>query len=308
MDIQTDPRIAAYEMNFAERRFAVRRSSVLTDYWTLMKPEINCLIAVTVGAGFYAGYLPKHGGFPLMLLFQTLVGTLLVAGGAAALNQYAERHLDGRMARTAARPLPSGRVDPPVVLWFGSLLSFAGVIYLAMTTNALASMFAALTLALYLAVYTPLKRKTPLCTLAGAVPGAMPVLIGWAAASGSLSAKAGVLYGVLFLWQVPHFMAIAWMYRQDYSRAGYLVLPRGDLGGRVMSWQAVLASLSLIVLTLNSGPGTYYLLAAFILSSVYFYYSVCLASVRSNLAARRLLAASIVYLPLALFLIVLDKV
>jgi protoheme IX farnesyltransferase len=178
--------------------------------------------------------------------------------------------------------------------------------------NALSSALAVFTAATYLLIYTPLKRKTPLCTLVGAVPGAMPPLIGWAAASGSIaSGKAWILYAVLFLWQFPHFMAIAWMYREDYARAGYVVLPTGEQSGRFMSWQAVLASLALIpvslIPTMIGQRGLVYFVLAGILSSLFFYYSAGLAFQRSALAARRLLLASIVYLPLALCLLILEK-
>src|SRR5262249_10768565 len=153
------------------------------------------------------------------------LGTLLVASGAATLNQYVERHFDAQMRRTTRRPLAAGRLEPSAVLSFGLGLSFGGAIYLAAAVNALASLLAVLPFASYLAVYTPLKRKTPLCTLAGACSGAMPPLIGWAAASERVNAGAWPLYAILFLWQLPHFTAIAWMYREDYARAGYAVLP-----------------------------------------------------------------------------------
>ena len=214
------------------------------------------------------------------------------------------------MRRTARRPLAAGRLEPSSALWFGILLSFAGTIYLAVAVNALASMLAVLTLVSYLALYTPLKRKTPLCTVVGALPGAMPPLIGWAAASGRLNLEAWVLYAMLFLWQFPHFMAIAWMYREDYARAGYLVLPRREQSGCFMSWQALVASLALIPVSVSpviGGTGPFYFVAASVLSSGLFYYSARLAFRRSNLSARRLLMASIIYLPLVFFLMVLDK-
>ena len=236
---------------------------------------------------------------------------MLVASGASTLNQYAERRFDAQMRRTARRPIAAGRIEPSSALWLGILLSFAGSIYLAVAVNVLASLLAVLTLASYLALYTPLKRKTPLCTVVGALPGAVPPLIGFAAASGRLSFEAWVLYLMLFLWQFPHFMAIAWMYREDYSRAGYLVLPGGEQGERLMYWQVLVASFALIPVTLSpiviGGAGFAYFVAASVLSAGFFYYSASLAVRRSNVAARRLLTASIVYLPLALFLIALDK-
>jgi protoheme IX farnesyltransferase len=228
------------------------------------------------------------------------------------LNQYVERRFDAQMRRTRRRPLADGRVDPALALGFGILLCFGGGIYLAAAVNPLTSLLALFTLASYLDVYTPLKRKTPLCTLVGAFPGAMPPLIGWAAASGTLSFEAFVLWAMLFFWQFPHFMAIAWMYREDYARAGYLVLPPGEQGCRFMSWQAFGASLALVPISLSPAvlghAGTVYFVVAFALSSGFFFMSACLAFRRSNVAARRLLMASIVYLPLALAVVTLFKI
>jgi protoheme IX farnesyltransferase len=195
-----------------------RWTAVLADYWTLTKPEVNFLILITALAGFYLGSPGSH--WRILLLFNTLVGTMLVASGTGTLNQYIERRFDAQMRRTAGRPLPTGRIPPSLALWFGVVLSIAGGFYLALLVDLLASVLALLTLSTYLLLYTPLKRKTPLCTLVGAFPGAVPPLIGWAGASGSLSADAWLLYAILFLWQFPHFMAIAWMYRDDYARAG----------------------------------------------------------------------------------------
>jgi heme o synthase len=308
----TDSGIAVLEASsVAPQPFAVRFYSAAADYWALTKPEINFLIAIATFTGFYLGCPAQLHGFPFLLLIHTLVGTLLVASSAGALNQYDERHFDAQMRRTARRPLAAGRLEPSSALWFGVLLSFAGSIYLAVAVNALASLLAILTLVSYLAWYTPLKRKTPLCTVVGALPGAMPPLIGWAAATGKLSFESWVLYLTLFLWQFPHFMAIAWMYREDYARAGYLVLPRGRQSGRFMSWQAVLASLALIPVSLSpviSGAGPVYCAVAIIVSSGFFYYSVRLAFHRSNAAAHRLLMASIIYLPLMFLLMVLNNV
>jgi heme o synthase len=288
-----------------------RSHAAAADYWALTKPEINLLIAIATSTGFYLGLPPELHGLPFLLLIHTLLGTLLVSSGAGALNQYVERRFDAQMRRTVRRPLAAGRLEPRSALRFGILLSFTGTVYLAVTVNLLASLLAALTLASYLAIYTPLKRKTPLCTLVGALPGAMPPLIGWAAASGRLSLEAWILYLMLFLWQFPHFMAIAWMYREDYASAGYLVLPRGRQTGRFMSCQALVPSLALIPVSLiptmigHAGP-VYFVLAG-IFSSLFFYYSASLAFQRSALAARRLLLASIVYLPLAFCLLMLEK-
>jgi protoheme IX farnesyltransferase len=263
------------------------------DLWALTKPEINFLIAIATLTGFYVSLPQQFRRFPVMLLIHTLLGTLLVSSGAGVLNQYVERHFDAQMLRTRRRPLAIRRVDPASVLWFGILLSFGGGIYLAVAVNPLASLLALFTLASYLELYTPLKRKTPLCTLVGAFPGAMPPLIGWAAASGKLNFDAWVLFAILFLWQLPHFMAIAWMFRDDYSRAGYLVLPPGEQSGRFMPWQAFGASIALIPISLIPAvlghAGIVYLVVAFALSAGYFFMSARLAFRRSNVAARRLL-------------------
>lgn len=192
-------------------------TSKLRDYYTLTKPEVNMLILMTTSAGYY---LASRGNFRVVGLINTLVGTLLVASGTATLNQWMERVWDGQMRRTAARPLPSGRLKAREALLFGILLSVAGGSYLALAVNALSALLAISTVLSYLLVYTPLKRKTPLCTLLGAFPGAMPTLIGWAGASGHIDRQGWFLFAILFLWQFPHFLAIALMYRNPRNRDG----------------------------------------------------------------------------------------
>lgn len=285
-----------------------RGTTVLADYWTLTKPEVNFLILITTFTGFYLASPPSHWRF--LLLFNTLVGTMLVASGTGTLNQYIERCFDAQMRRTARRPLPTGRINPSHALWFGVVLSVAGGLYLAVLVNFLASLLALLTLSTYLLLYTPLKRKTALCTLVGAFPGAAPPLIGWAGASGSLSTEAWLLYAILFLWQFPHFMAIAWMYREDYARAGYRTLPL-ERQGRFMAWQTIVFSLALIPVSLVPGvlqrAGLVYFVGVLLLSSGFFYYAARLAFCRTNTTARRLLFASIVYLPLVFALMMFGK-
>jgi protoheme IX farnesyltransferase len=303
-----EPGIAAFEMApVAQQPCTVRFYAEVADYWALTKPEINFLIAIATFTGFYLGCPTQLQGFPFIRLIHTVLGTLLVASGASTLNQYLERRFDAQMRRTRRRPLAAGRLKPLAALWFGILLSFAGAIYLAAAINLLASLLAVLTLASYLWLYTPLKRKTPLCTVAGALPGAMPPLIGWAAAEGKLSFEAWVLYALLFLWQFPHFMAIAWMYREDYARAGYLVLPRGERSARFMSWQSLFASFALIPVSLVGGTGVLYFVVACLLTSGFVFDSVRLALRRSNAAARKLLMASIIYLPMMFFLMALNR-
>ncbi|HXZ81728.1 MAG TPA: heme o synthase [Terriglobales bacterium] len=276
-------------------------SSLLSDYWALTKPEVNFLILITTGVGFFLGCGSVARPFAFPALFNTLFGTLLVASGTGTLNQYIERKYDAQMRRTARRPAAAGRLTPAAVLAFGTALALAGGIYLATAVNLLASVLAVLTLLTYLFVYTPLKRKTPLCVLVGAFPGAMPPLIGWAAASGRLTTEAWTLYAMLFLWQFPHFMAIAWMYREDYDRAGYLVLPRGN--GRVpfVMLQTLLPLLALVPISILQSPtrhATIFYCAAVLLSEGFLYFGLEFGIQRSRTAARRLLTASIVYLPL----------
>ena len=286
-----------------------RVRAVVADYWALTKPEINFLIALVTFAGVYLVY-PDHA-FPVWLMTNALLGTLLVSSGAAALNQCIERRFDAQMRRTARRPVAARRIKPSAALWFGVSLSAAGVAYLAVTTNVLASLLAASTLATYLFLYTPLKRRTSFCTMVGALPGAMPPLIGAAAAAGGLSSRAWLLCTILFLWQFPHFMAIAWMYREDYDRAGYIVLPQGQSRFRVVALQTILPLLGLIAIdlvpTLLGKLALLYQVGAVVLSLVFFYYGVEFVLRGSKPAARRLLVASLLYLPLLLLLMMIGK-
>lgn len=275
--------------------------ATLADYWALTKPEVNFLILITTLAGFCLALPAQIQHFPALLLINTLLGTLLVAGGTGTLNQYLERTFDAEMRRTARRPIASGRIAASNALWFGIILSSVGCIYLIVAANALASLLALLTLLAYLFLYTPLKRLSPLCTLVGALPGAMPPLIGWAAAAGTLNSEAWSLYAILFLWQFPHFMAIAWMYRDDYSRAGYLVLPRGESRSKVMALQSLLPCLLLVPASLIPSILAHsrfpYWIVNLVLTSAFLISAGRLASQRSNGAAKRLLFASIIYLP-----------
>lgn len=284
--------------------------TLLSDYWALTKPEVNFLIVITTFAGFYLGNAALKQDFPFLLAINAVLGTLLVASGTGTLNQYIERDFDAQMRRTARRPLAAGRLKPSAVLWFGVALSVAGSLYLALAVNMLASLLAVATLFSYLFLYTPLKRSSPLCTLVGAFPGAMPPLIGWAAASGRITFEAWTLYAVLFLWQFPHFMAIAWMYREDYDRAGYRVLPCGSQPRiSFVNRQTLLPLLALLTLSLlpalTDRPSTLYCVGSSLLSLGFLYYGALFVIRRSTSTARRLLAASILYLPLLFVLIVL---
>jgi len=275
--------------------------STLSDYWALTKPEVNFLILITTAVGFYLGCGSEARTFSFISLFNTLLGTLLVASGTGTLNQYIEREFDAQMRRTARRPAAAGRLKPATVLTFGIVLAVTGSTYLAIAANLLASLLAILTLLTYLFVYTPLKRKTPLCVLVGAFPGAMPPLIGWAAASGRLNVHAGVLYAILFLWQFPNFMAIAWMYREDYDRAGYLVLPKGKARVPFVTLETFLPLLALVATSMVQFPTQHaaiFYCASALLGLGFLYFGLKFVLQRSRSAARRLLAASIVYLPL----------
>ncbi len=280
----------------------------LADYWVLTKPEVNFLVLASTLVGFYLGS-PRSVNWTLLI--HTLLGTLLVASGTATLNQFIERESDAHMRRTAKRPLPAGRLKPAEAFWFGILLAVTGGLFLWRVVNHLASILALLTLTTYLLLYTPLKKKTPLCTLVGAFPGAMPPLIGWAAARGSLSMEAWALYAIVFLWQFPHFLAIAWMYREDYARAGLLMLPGRDHEGRSAVRQIIAYSLALLpvslIPTFTGHAGLVYFFGALVLGLGLLRYGARLAVSRSNALAKQLLLASVVYLPLVFGLMMLDK-
>jgi protoheme IX farnesyltransferase len=285
--------------------------SKLRDYYTLTKPEVNLLILMTTSAGYY---LASRGPFRIAGLINTLVGTLLVASGTATLNQWMERVWDGQMRRTGSRPLPSGRLHAGEAFLFGILLSLAGGLYLAVTVNRLAALLAISTLLSYLLIYTPLKRKTPLCTLLGAFPGAMPALIGWAGASAKIEPRAWFLFAILFLWQFPHFLAIALMYREDYTRAGYKMLPRFDLDSRFTRAEMIAFTVILVVTTmlpLIDHGGPVYLSGMFLAGVFLLYHVIKLArsNSRSNstVLASRVLHASVIYLPIVLAMIVAWK-
>ena len=283
-------------------------ASWIADYAELTKPRVTALILMSTLVGFYLG---SPAEIDFLLMFHTLLGTALVAGGTAALNQFWEREPDGKMLRTKDRPLPSGRMEPWKALSFGLILSTAGILYLIAVVSSLTALLAGLTLATYLFLYTPLKKRTPLCTLVGAFPGAIPPLIGWVAASGDFTLGAGILYLILFLWQFPHFLAIAWLYREDYARAGIVMLPvvepDGKATGRqILVYCAMLLPASLLP-SLVGEMGWIYFGGAFALSAIFLHYGIRSATARTKVQARRLLQASVVYLPLVYGLMMIDK-
>jgi heme o synthase len=284
-----------------------RFKSKVRDYYTLTKPEVNLLILMSTSAGYY---LASPGQFIFAGLVNTLIGTLLVASGTATLNQWMERVWDGRMRRTASRPLPSGRLTSEEALLFGMFLSLAGGIYLFLAVNGLSALLAASTLLSYLLVYTPLKRKTPLCTLFGAFPGAMPTLIGWAGASAHINPQAWFLFAILFLWQFPHFLAIALMYREDYARAGYRMLPDFDYDSHFTRAEIVGFTLILVTTTMlpEAGRGGPLYLAATALAGAFLLVHVTrLARSSSNVLARQVVHASVIYLPVILGIMIASK-
>jgi protoheme IX farnesyltransferase len=280
-------------------------AALLSDYWGMTKPEVNFLIAVTAAAGFYLGSSVAPSQLTWIHLVRTLAGTVLVASGAAVLNQWMEYPFDARMRRSARRAVAAGRIDPIHALLFGALLSLAGLTYMFLAVGALPSLLALATVVGYLCFYTPLKRRTPLCTLVGAIPGAVPPLIGWTAARGHLDPAAWVLFLIVFLWQFPHFMSIAWMYKDDYARAGYLVLPDHRTRQHVAIVQTLLplaALLPVSLLPVGGEPSSIYSVGAVVLGVGFLYFGAQFAVRVSGSTARRLLMASIIYLPALLAL------
>jgi heme o synthase len=284
-------------------------STVVSDYWGLTKPDVTFMIAITTAAGFYLGSFATPFHVPWMALVRTVAGTVLVASGAAALNQWMEHPFDAKMRRTARRPIAAGRVDPNHGLLFGALLSLTGLTYLFLAVGALPSVLAFATLIGYLCFYTPLKRRTPLCTLVGAIPGAAPPLIGWSAVRGDLDHGAWILFFIVFLWQFPHFMSIAWMYRDDYARAAYVVLPDSRTRARFVMVQTLLPLAGLLLVSLlpvrPGAPSALYTAAGVVLGIGFLYVGVQFAVRVSASSARRLLMASIIYLPALLALMIL---
>ena len=279
------------------------------DFVALTKPRLNLLVLITTLGGLY---LASPGGVPLVLLVHTLVGTALVAGGAAALNQVWERETDARMRRTSGRPLPSGRLSLTEGSWFGILLSVAGLFELAVGANVTAANVALATWVSYVLVYTPLKTRTSLATLVGAIPGALPPVIGWAAASGTITVPALVLFGIVFLWQMPHFLAIAWIYRDDYVRAGIPLLPVIEPDGRRTGHQALLYAAVLWPVSLLPAlvglAGAPYSIVATCLGFVLIGLAALFARDRSLPNARRLFLFSLTYLTLLWGALVVNRV
>ncbi|HET9386434.1 MAG TPA: heme o synthase [Gemmatimonadales bacterium] len=280
-------------------------SERLAAYWALTKPGITGLVMLTTGAGVA---LAARDAMDIALLAYTLIGTGFVVAGTNALNQWWERDADARMHRTRRRPLPAGRLEPGAALVFALGISTAGLVWLGTLVNGLTTLLAALSLVIYVGVYTPLKRRTSLALFVGAVPGALPILGGWTAAGAGLTNAAWVLFAILFLWQLPHFLALGWLYREDYRRGGFAMLSRHDADGRLTGRQASLFSLALLVASLLPASvdlaSSAYVMGAIALGTVLLAWSAMLWRAPTAAGARRLFLASIVYLPGLLLLLI----
>lgn len=287
---------------------AVEKTISFLDYVELTKPRITTLVLTTTLVG---SYLASRGAVDLLLLLHTLIGTGLVAAGASALNMALEYDNDAKMRRTEARPIPSGRLTPLQALSFGGLISVAGVLYLFLFVNLLTAMLGAITSGLYLLAYTPLKTRTPLCTMVGAVPGAIPPMMGWSAVQNNVGFGACWLFAVLFLWQLPHFLSIAWLYKEDYARGGFPMLPVVDTTGARTSRHIIVETLALIAVSILPALlgffSKVYLMGALVLGVFFLVMGVRLVMNQNSLWARRLLLTSVIYLPLLLGLMMIDK-
>ena len=279
------------------------------DFCELTKPRIVLMVLITAVVGYYAG----SGSIPDYIhLFQMLVGTALAAGGTLTLNQFLERDTDAMMDRTRRRPLPDGRLQPNDALWFGIALTCLGLCYLALTVNVLSALVAGSITLSYLMAYTPMKRFSSLCVPVGAVPGALPPVIGWVAARGELSVDAWVLFAILFLWQIPHTLAIACLYRDDFAKAGIQFLPVIEPDGESTNRQIIVHCSALLAVsllpTLIGLAGTIYFIVAFLLGIGFLASGIGLVMAPTRLGARRLLFASLIYLPALLLVMALDRV
>ena len=281
--------------------------SVFWDFLELTKPRLTLFVLVVV---FISGYLASAGAVDLVVLLHAVSGAALVGGGASALNMVIERRHDANMPRTWNRPLPAGRLGTAEALAFGCALSLLGILQLLLATTSMAALCAVATLALYVGVYTPLKRITTLNTHIGAIPGALPALLGWAAVTGSLDAEAWSLFWIVYFWQIPHFLSIAWLYREDYERGGFKMLPHADPSGVVTGRQAVVGAVALLPISLLPThfhlAGPLFTVGALLLGLGFLWRAVQFARSRSAAAARALMRGSLLYLPLLLTLLLLD--
>lgn len=289
----------------AVNEMRLARRSRISDFFELSKPRITFMVLIATAVGFYMG---SQEGLRSLLLLHTIVGTALIAAGASALNEYIERDLDSQMMRTRNRPIPDGRLSPSDALTFSIAISAIGIVYLTAFVNLLTAAIGAFTLGAYVLIYTPLKTRTTWCTLIGAFPGATPPLMGWAAARGDLDGIGVSLFAIQFLWQMPHFFAIAWMFTEDYARAGFKVHSSSvNTGRQIILYCCALIPVSLLP-SLLGATGRWYLLGALLLGFIYLGYGFAVALFRSSTHAQRLLKISVLYLPALFVLMMIDKV
>ena len=281
----------------------------MKDFIALTKPGLVMMVVLTTCIGFYLGSI---GPFDWLLLIHTLIGTSLSAGGSLALNQFIERDRDAMMHRTQKRPLPSGRLQPRQALWFGGGITTFGMAYLALLVNVLSCLVTISITASYLFLYTPLKKRTTLSTVFGAIPGALPPVTGWAAARNEIGLESGILFTIMFLWQLPHALALAWMYRDDYARAGFQLLPIVDPDGRVTSTQILINCLALTAVSLTPTiiglTGILYFFVALGAGLGFLGFAVHLTITRTSASARKLFFASLLFLLVQFVTMAIDKV
>jgi heme o synthase len=291
------------------RTTEITLASRANAYVALTKPDVSFLVLMTTAAGYYMG---ARGAVDWLHLIQTVFATLLIAAGTATLNHYIERESDRYMRRTASRPLPSGQLQPREALWFGVILSVAGALDLYFTAGLLGSGLGILTSLSYLLAYTPLKKRTVWATAVGAFPGAIPPMIGWVAATGTLDRGAWLLFAILFFWQFPHFYAIAWMYREDYARAGIQMLPVVDREGTRTFRQIILTAIALVGVSLLPAvmglAGVRYFFGALVVSTALVQVCLWASSSRTNVRAKWLMHATVLHIPLLLGLMIYDKI
>jgi protoheme IX farnesyltransferase len=290
---------------------ALPRAAGIGEYIELMKLRLVSLVLVTTAIGFYLGFAGAHDAAFFVRLVKTVLGTALLAGGAMALNQVMERDTDALMRRTRTRPLPEGRIEPLEAAVFGLVLVAVGAALLCWSVNVLTGVLGLFTAGVYLLLYTPLKRRTPLCTMVGAVSGAVPPMMGYTAAAGAITVQAWLLFTILFAWQMPHFLAIAWLYREDYTHGRQMMLPVVDPSGASTAWHMTSFALALLLVTLAPAAlgmaGEAYFAAASVLGLAFVSFAVAVAVRRTNRAARAMFIVSVVYLPVLLTLMMMDR-
>ncbi|MFQ6607815.1 MAG: heme o synthase [Fidelibacterota bacterium] len=281
-------------------------------YLEVTKPGISLMVFVSVIMGFLLGSFSTNQPVNILLLLHLLIGSTFAAAGVGALNEFVEHEVDAKMKRTKARPIPSGKLTPVSVLYLGLTVSIFGILYQAFMVEIGVSLLTLLTITSYILIYTPLKKRTEWNTMIGAVPGALPPLGGWLAATGHLDWGAWIVAGILYLWQLPHFLAIAWIYRNDYQRGGFRMLPVVDPTGKRSARHLMVSSMALLLLSLVpvfiSITGEIYLFGMVTMGTTLIWFSVMAAWEKTNLQARKLLLVSIVYLPAMLGLVLLDNI